>query len=405
MKKLLPYILLIVLCLLATLLYFTSLNTKRFDASVTFNKKSDIPYGTKVLYSMLPILFSKSTIELNRKPPEDWFYNNETEIENTLFIVVTQHFNPNEKELMMLNRFVKKGNQVLIASPVMNADALAFFGVEIANNNFIYNNNYSDSPSVMLRTPVFVKDTTFTYPGFSFESSFTAFNKKALQVLGTTNKDYPNLLKGKVGSGSFYLHSNPFVFSNYFILNKKNSIYIEKLFSAIPATTKRIIWDEYFVYKLQENETPNNPSPLNVILSIPAFKWAFFVALLFLTLFLLLQVKRNQRQIPEIKNVKNESLDFVKTIGRLYFEKQDHLNLANKMSAYFLEHVRSKYFINTTNLNSDFIAKLSGKSGFPETQIEQMVAAILSIQNSNSISQLELTNYYKLFKNFYKTTH
>jgi hypothetical protein len=383
---------------------FTANEKKQFDKRVTLDKKYKQPYGTKVFFDMLPVLLPNRTVEVNKKPPEDWFYGNDGEIDSTLFIIVSQHFNPTSSEMLLLKRFVNKGNQVLIIAPQFDNTAQDFFGLEIVNSNYIYYENYKDSPKVMLHKPVFAKDTTYTYPGFTFNTYFSDFKTSRLQVLGTEERGYPNFIKGNIGKGSFYLHSNPFVFTNYFILHKNNKDYLEKTFALIPTSVKRVVWDEYFVYKLAENEKAKEPSPLRVLLNIPAFKWAFWVAILFLALYMLLNAKRNQRLIPDYKKPQNESLDFVKTIGRLYFEKQDHINLAQKMSAYFLENIRSKYFINTSALNEAFIQKLIGKSGCEENEIRQLIQIVADIHLANSISQEQLTQYYKQFKNFYKNT-
>jgi hypothetical protein len=356
------------------------------------------------LFEILPQLLSGATVDINRKSPEDWFYGNDKEIDSTLFVLVTQHFNPTKTEMLLLDRFAKKGNQLLIISPKFNQIASDYFDVEVFNPMFTFADNYTDSPSLLLRKPLFSRDTTYTYPGFSFDAYFNNVNKANLQMIGTTKDGLPNFLKASVGEGAFFIHTNPFIFSNYFILYKNNRDYLEKTFALITPSIKKVIWDEYYVYKLEANENPKEPSPLRVLLSISAFKWAFWLAVAFLTVYLLLNVKRKQRFIPEMAIPKNESLEFVKTIGRLYFEKQDHINLAQKMCAYFLEHIRSKYFINTSALNEEFIGKLIGKSGCTEEEIRQLVQSIKDIQLASSISQEQLTNYYKQFNHFYKNT-
>jgi len=393
-----------VLAVIAALLIFGSKQPKVFDKRVSLNKKNTHPYGTKVLFDMLPNLLPGATVDVNRKSPEDWFYGNDKEIDSTLFVLVTQHFNPTKTEMLLLDRFAKKGNQLLIVSPKFNKIASDYFDVEVFNPVFIFADNYTDSPSLLLRKPLFSRDTTYTYPGFSFDAYFNNVNKNNLQMIGTTKEGMPNFLRASAGEGAFFIHTNPFVFSNYFILYKNNRDYLEKTFALITPSIKKVVWDEYYVYKLEANENPKKPSPLRVLLSIPAFKWAFWLAVAFLTVYLLLNVKRKQRFIPEIAIPKNESLEFVKTIGRLYFEKQDHINLAQKMCAYFLEHIRSKYFINTSSLNDEFIEKLIGKSGCAEEEIRQLVQSIKDIQLANSISQEQLTNYYKQFNHFYKNT-
>lgn len=405
MKKNLPYLLLIVLAVAAAILLLAGRKQKVFDKRVSLNKKYTHPYGTKVLYEMLPNLLPGAKVDVNRKSPEDWFYGNDEEIDSTLFVLVTQHFNPTKTEMLLLNRFVKYGNQLLIVSPEVNEVASGYFNISVQKNQFIDYNNYRDSPSLFLRKPCFAKDTVYTYPGYTFNTHFSNVNDSFFVKVGTTKQGLPNCLKTSVGNGTILLHSDPFAFTNFFILYKNNKEYLEKTFALLNPAVKKVMWDEYYVYKLNDNEKAAEPSPLRVLLSIPAFRWAFILVIAFLALYLLLNVKRKQRFIPDMPFPKNESLEFAKTIGRLYFEKQDHINLAQKMAAYFLEHIRSKYFINTSALNEEFIQKLIGKSGCNEDEIRQLVQSIYDIQISISITQEQLTNYYIQFNNFYKNTN
>ena len=403
MKKYLPYILLFILCIVAVILLFSNKSEKQFDKKVTLNKNYTAPYGTYVAHSMLPLLFSNAKLTINKKSPSEWFYGNEELLENNLLFIVTQHFNPNEEEMLLLNRFVEQGNYIYIVAPKMDNIATEYFGINMSyNTNFF--GNYRDSVTVALRKPPFLKDSSYFYPGFTFGINYTGVDTTRFQIFGTNEDGRPNFIKADAGKGSFYLHADPFMFSNYFILYNNNKDYFQKSISVLPNTIKKIMWDEYYVYKLQDNEKAKEPSPLRVLLNTPAFFWAFWTAIALLALYLLLNVKRNQRPIPIIKKPTNQSLDFVKTIGRLYFEKQDHTNLAQKMVTYFLEHVRSKYFINTSFLNDEFVQKLSGKSGYDEIEINKILQSIINIHTSTNITQKQLTNYYQQFQKFYKYT-
>jgi hypothetical protein len=194
------------------------------------------------------------------------------------------------------------------------------------------------------------------------------------------------------------------LFTNYFLLSNNNKDYFEKALSVIPKNDKRIIWDEYYKYKQDANTGQNEPSPFRVLFSYPAFRAAFLLAIILIALWVLLNMKRAQRIIPPFKKNTNESLDFVKTIGRLYYDKKNHLNLAGKMATYFLEHVRSKYFISTSELNEEFIQRLGNKSGYGEDNIRSLTNAVIDIQNATSLSEIQLNNYYKQFSKFYKYT-
>ena len=108
--------------------------------------------------------------------------------------------------------------------------------------------------------------------------------------------------------------------------------------------------------------------------------------------------------IPLYGKPKNDSLDFVKTLGRLYFDRKDHQNLAVKMSAYFLEHVRARYKLPTHTLDEEFINTLHFKTGYPEPETKAIVERIQSINSSNYITDTELGNFHKQLELFYQNT-
>lgn len=408
MKKQLPYILLVILILVAGTIFFNIKASKLFDTRVTLQYNSTKPYGSSIFYSCLPILLNNASIKVNKDEPSKWYYGNDSLLQKNVLIILTKKFNPTESELLILQKFAMAGNDVLISTLEMNTEALNYFGVELMHNNGYNYFETEDTLSITLQKPAFTKDTNYTYPGYYTYSYFHNVNEKKLLNLGTTAFNKSNFLKANIGNGNIYIHSNPFAFTNYFLLQKNNKNYIEKVFALFPKNTKKIIWDEYFLFKKENhfnNQQDEQPSSLRVLLSYPSFKWAFWLLMVLVALYLLLESKRLQRYIPILSKPKNESLDFIQTIGKLYFEKQDHINLAQKMATYFLEHVRSKYFINTSVLNNEFVQKLSGKSGYAEEDIKQILKSIYEIQHANNnISEAQLANYYKQFKNFYKNT-
>jgi len=100
---------------------------------------------------------------------------------------------------------------------------------------------------------------------------------------------------------------------------------------------------------------------------------------------------------------RNDSLEFVKTIGRLYHEKRDNKNLAKKMAAYFLEHVRNRYKISTTRLDDEFVKSLQRKTGQPEKNIGEIIFFINSIDEEDEITDQQLADFHKKLEEFYKT--
>ena len=63
------------------------------------------------------------------------------------------------------------------------------------------------------------------------------------------------------------------------------------------------------------------------------------------------QGKRKQRIIPVITPLKNTSLEFVETIGRLYYQKGTRSGIAHKKIIFFLDFIRTRYNIATNVFN------------------------------------------------------
>jgi hypothetical protein len=108
--------------------------------------------------------------------------------------------------------------------------------------------------------------------------------------------------------------------------------------------------------------------------------------------------------IPAVAALRNSSLDFVKTIGRLYYQRKDNLNLANKMAAHFLGYVRAKYNLPTSLLDAGFAEKLSYKSGYEKKLVKDIVDHIKVTQQQQTLSDDGLLLLNEKIEAFYKHT-
>lgn len=377
---------------------------RHFDERISFNRKDKIPYGLYAAYTLLGKMFNGSTVKVSRVKPQSWADKDYVDDGHTLMFLVSRQFNPSKEELNFLDDFVKDGNNVFICSPYMNQEAREYFKlkeeyyspVTSFGIDHLYDSGYSS-----LSYPPFPGKPAFFNPGYSYAVALKSDDSSYYEMLGRDKIGKVNLARLRAGSGSFIFHSNPFLFSNYFLLHQDNVKYFEGLLSLIPGSTKKIIWDEYYVYK-SEDTNRDDPWPLRVLAKQSSFLWALLLSLFFLMLYVLLNVKRVQRMIPVLAKPKNESLDFIKTMGRLYYEKGDHANLSKKMAAYFLDVIRNKYYIQTGTLDGEFIKNLSAKSGYPEEGCRKLIDKIQEAQTADEMSEEELVELYSLISEFYK---
>ncbi|MCW3116033.1 MAG: hypothetical protein JWM28_115 [Chitinophagaceae bacterium] len=381
---------------------------RRLNERLSFSKKDKIPYGVYVAYQNLVHLYPEAIITNNTLSPEKWDSASQASSGQTL-IIISPQFLASENEMNQLIVFAQQGNDVFISARILSYEVqdmfhcrtpyneLAFFASDVSNEE--------DTLAVALNNPPFSYKNDFSYPGKRFESHFYKYDTLVTRNLGTNKEGFVNFIQLKTGSGNIFLHLAPMVFTNYFLLHKDNDAYYDEALSVISKDSKKIIWDEYFRRKLFDRSYhTSNKGWLTVLFKSPPFKWGLLAAIFTLALYVLLESRRKQRYIPEVAKPRNDSLDFVKTIGRLYYEKNDHRDLARKMGLYFLEQVRNKYKLSTSQLDNEFIKMLHFKSGYPENELRNITSFIHFAETAPKISDVQLANFHKQLEEFYMKT-
>jgi hypothetical protein len=407
MKKSLPYIIGIVVTLLLVAVIAAGSRKKKvheMDERLTFRQKDKIPYGTSAALALLPALYPDAEIYTDKKAPGYWADINSSSY-NQAVVIVSRVFNANEYEIDQLISFVEKGNYVFILSKNFSEDAEKFFNFSYGQNGFDDYLADEDSMMLTLSKPAYSNEKYYTFPGKRFEGWFTFIDTLHTTVLGKSINGKPDFIQFKRGQGSIFIHTAPVAFSNYFVLHKNNVEYFEKAMSVIPKGVEKILWNEYYLdKKINSSNEDKEPSWLNVLFRYPAFKWGLLTALFALILYVLLGMRRRQRMIPLHQKPKNDSMDFVKTMGRLYYDRKDHDNLARKMAVYFLEHVRTAYKIPTHTLDDEFVQALHYKSSYPFAELQQIISFISYLQNNPSVKEIQLKGFHKQLETFYQNT-
>lgn len=401
MKRYLPYIVGgIALFALGALLVFSVKPQRNLNERITLKQKDKIPYGFYTARNLLPSLFTKAQLFSDKRSPGYWDSLSLSGSNQAVFLVGDLNADDNELEDMM--EFARRGNHIFIICKSLSYDATRFFGfnADIYSDESYYSQS-ADSLRLQLSLPRFKDTATYIYPGRRYSYSLVSNSFQKAIVLGTNEKGHANFFQFKAAEGSIYLHTAPLAFSNYFILHKNNIAYYQQAISVIPADVTKVLWNEYYLFKKNEPQE-KEPNWLGVLFQYDAFRWAFLTALFTLLLYVFLEMRRKQRMIPLLQKPKNETLHFVQTIGRLYYDQKNHKDLAQKMSLYFLDHVRTKYKISTDVLDENFIKLLHAKSGFSEKEVTKLVDFIEVAYGDPDVTEQDLAQFHKSLEQFYK---
>lgn len=214
-----------------------------------------------------------------------------------------------------------------------------------------------------------------------------------------------NFIKVSYGKGAFYLHTTPLAFTNYFLLAEDKLEYAQNVFSHLPDGT--IYWDEGSRYYHSDSNTdykskPFGRSELKYILSQPASKWAFYTMLVGILLYIVFYMKRRQRVIPVIEPYPNTSVEYVQTVGGLYFMKKDHRRLAEQKFKLFLSFIRNRYRLSTQTLDEKLMKQLAAISKVDENSVRNIFELYGSIAEKSAMSEEQLISFNKYLEYFYQ---
>jgi hypothetical protein len=368
-KRLIVYGVLFFL-LLGFIVYVDASAPKPVNWTPTYSTKDKIPFGLYVLDKEAGSLFKGQDINKFSETPYEFFdaqydYDNQVYNVSGTFMAIEETSTLDPESINELITFARNGNTVFLSAKMFPKPLLD--SLEIKINNKFY---YKDSIAFTVEKPGNVKQ--YFAEGISL-TAFDSLNSDRVLELGHQYIDTLkkiNFIKVNKGAGSFILHTQPAVFTNFHLLKGNHYQYAQDVLGALPKSN--IYW--YTTgYGYGEGEPG---SPMQYILSQPALRWAYWLALIVLVIFFFFNAKRKQRIIPEVEPVKNTTVDFAKTIGNLYYQEKNHHTIIEKKIIYFLEKVRREYMIDTYSLDDAFVEKLHLKTGADKEAIQKTVQLI-----------------------------
>lgn len=345
----------------------------------TYKKTDKIPFGTYLLWDLLPEIFPEQEITENRT---SWYLLFKKPKEETTFFYVNSSFQPDHLDKDALLDFVNQGNTAFIAAYYYGQDFLDTLSLNI---DFRWQKKDTKG-KVNFFNYTLQTDSGYVLSNKSLTYYFSEIDTLNTFVLGYYEADKNlNFLKIPFGDGFFYLNTQPEFFSNYNIIKRENTEYLFKALSYFP-DNKSIIWDEY--YKIEKGG-----SPLRYILSSSSFKLAYYLFLFLLFVYIIFEIKRRQREIPIFAPPKNTSKMFAQTIGQLYFHKRDNKDLVEKQIIYLFEFLRNKYFLTLLQEEKIEVEKIIEKTGASKKTSDNLFNKIRILTQREQVSDEDLLKF------------
>jgi hypothetical protein len=131
-------------------------------------------------------------------------------------------------------------------------------------------------------------------------------------------------------------------------------------------------------------------------------RWAYYVTMFTVFVYLLVGLRRKQRVIPVIEPLRNTTAAFVKSTGHLQLRNKDHVTLVKNQIRYFHAFVREKYRINGILHSDDNLNLLAGKSGVPVDLIRKLLQTAEKLSLYVEIGERDARYFHERLSEFLK---
>jgi hypothetical protein len=380
----------------------------KYNWMETYKSSGKEPYDTYVITQMLKNNKQKSKLHIIADASDSALEAYRGTDLNYVFI--GDYYYSDSVKINSLFEFTARGNNVFIS-----CNSVPYFLWDQLNEKCdtpltrgIYNDSIrlglSGNPKM---TPVLLvyndneKKTNYNWMHF-IEEGFCDADRK-IKVLGQLNNNKINFVGYQYGRGQIYLHLTPIVFTNYFLVKPEIQEYAS---NALTYLNKGDIildeWSKIPSYNYALDKSGSDQGPLMFILSNPSLKMGWYTTIVLLIIFLLFIGKRKQKAIPVIEKRVNTSLEYIKTIGLLYYLERSHRSASINKMKHFQLFLRNRYNIIVQQSGDEIIEKIHLVSGVNREIIRKIFEEYSFIDRTIGLSDDELISFHNHLSTFYK---
>ena len=354
---------------------------RRFTWNPSFSHIDKQPFGCYVFDSVL-----SASLSDGYEVTKNTLYQLRGEHRRMGVLVVAEYlYNMNETDVDNLLAMAAEGSKILLVSggmPSCLSDTLHFdtdgYYHELTLREYAVRGLTLDTVT-WIADAVYDRKEYYLYPQLSsFEILLDTDSVKGrILAMNTSHQheeendsvSYSTAVAIPVGKGEVILAMTPLAFTNYGILEGNIHDYVFRLLTQMKGLP--MVRTEAYTPATAQAEQ----SPLRYFLSQPPLRWAVILSFLTILVFMIFTAKRRQRVIPVVEEPKNRSLEFVKLIGTLYYQKGDYRDLVMKQYAYLTETIRRVLQVDLNDRGNDLrsFAVISAQTGVEEKEIAALV--------------------------------
>ena len=408
-RNIIPYLIIFIfLAILISGFIYLRAYTPKYQWSENLTKTNENPYGISILYNLTKESRPKEKFHEIKNDNFDFFLESK---KNTSYVYIGSNYFIDSLNIQSILNYVWNGNKAFIATS-RNIERFVYYWFK---DSITGTYNYLEKDTI--HTTLFLPDTlkasiytfyyqflkqTSNYPWHYFDTVFLQqFPDHSLKILSRIENGKPDFISIDLGDGTLYLHSNPIFLSNYHLIRKETFLYLQTVWNEV--LSDEIFWDSFSSNMFNKTSFIHlKDSPLRFILKHKSLRWAWFILLISILLFVLIQSKRKQATIPLIAKKENNTLDYAKAIGALYFQAKGHRTITMEMMNPLYSFIKTRYQIKVGKEREKIVKNLSKLSGIKENTLTEIFKLELKLKFDDTAESSELYKLYNLVDQFYK---
>lgn len=380
---------------------------RRFDWNPTFSTESTQPFGCQLFDSVLAASLPNG-YEVNSKTLYQLSLDSTGSPRSVLAVDYDYEVTVDgETDMEAMFKMAERGDKVMIATNnhEKTLDTLGVYLLNIVSGNVkpfgILDMEYKRDTMLTWTgdTARFNRRDYMIYPQlsrycFCIDTDSDAV-KREHNVLAISRKseNWCSAIEFPIGKGAIYLVPVPLLFTNYGVIDDECRHFLMRLLTQL--ADRPLVRTTAYLPRSGKSE---DSSPLRYFLAHPPLRWALYLTMLTIIVFMAFTARRRQRAIPVVKEPENKSMEFVGLIASLYEQRRDYRDLVLKKFTYFAEELRRELHIDLSNPADDAnsVSRLAEATKIDAHELEALVANLRHLQQDEAqITKKTMTNYIK----------
>lgn len=213
---------------------------------------------------------------------------------------------------------------------------------------------------------------------------------------------YPNYIEVPYGKGKLLLHSTPMIFTNFYFKDKPVFNHVNHILDGLDKNNVYYYNPEPTRIRTGGGNMGISESPLRFILTHKPLKWAWYLILALVVIYIVNYARRSQKSIPVFSVPDNETAIYLDVVSRLYRKEGKHMNIVRIQEKLLKRHLYNRYRIPSHKIDDSFYREAEIKLEIDKSELKKLFTLLERAKNNSTLTDKDFIEIDEKIKAFYE---